>query len=90
MRPSGKELFRGDFRAVRHKTAMFFDDTHILGSTVVPPYVGMARKQNGGYNASISVQTLIFMPRAELRRYTVIVLSVSQSVCLLQVFLVAR
>ena len=29
-------------------------------STVVSPYVGMARKQNGGYNASISVQTLIF------------------------------
>ena len=26
------------------------------------PYVGMARKQNGGYNASISVQTLIFHP----------------------------
>ena len=24
------------------------------------PYVGMARKQNGGYNASISVQMLIF------------------------------
>ena len=24
------------------------------------PYVGMARKQNGGYNTSISVQTLIF------------------------------
>ena len=24
------------------------------------PYVGMARKQNGGYNASVSVQTLIF------------------------------
>ena len=24
------------------------------------PYVGMTRKQNGGYNASISVQTLIF------------------------------
>ena len=24
------------------------------------PYVGMARKQNGGYNASISVQTPIF------------------------------
>ena len=24
------------------------------------PYVGMARKQNGGYNVSISVQTLIF------------------------------
>ena len=24
------------------------------------PYVGMARKQNGGHNASISVQTLIF------------------------------
>ena len=23
----------------------------------VTPYVGMARKQNGGYNASISVQT---------------------------------
>ena len=23
------------------------------------PYVGMAKKQNGGYNASISVQTLI-------------------------------
>ena len=30
------------------------------GGTVVPPYVGMARKQNGGYNASISIQTLIF------------------------------
>ena len=26
----------------------------------MPPYVGMARKQNGGYNASISVHTLIF------------------------------
>ena len=26
----------------------------------MPPYVGMARKQNGGYNASISVQTSIF------------------------------
>ena len=26
----------------------------------MPPYVGMDRKQNGGYNASISVQTLIF------------------------------
>ena len=26
----------------------------------MPPYVGMARKQNGGYNASISVQMLIF------------------------------
>ena len=26
----------------------------------MPPYVGMAKKQNGGYNASISVQTLIF------------------------------
>ena len=33
---------------------------YILGSTVVSPYVGMARKQNGGYNASISVQTPIF------------------------------
>ena len=32
----------------------------LLGSTVVSPYVGMARKQNGGYNASISVQTPIF------------------------------
>ena len=32
----------------------------LLGSTVVSPYVGMARKQNGGHNASISVQTLIF------------------------------
>ena len=29
----------------------------LLGSTVVSPYVGMARKQNGGFNASISVQT---------------------------------
>ena len=26
----------------------------------MPPYVGMARKQNGGYNGSISVQTPIF------------------------------
>ena len=26
----------------------------------MPPYVGMARKQNGGYNVSINVQTLIF------------------------------
>ena len=25
----------------------------------MPPYVGMARKQNGSYNASISVQTPI-------------------------------
>ena len=32
----------------------------------MPPYVGMARKQNGGYNASISVQTLIFHPVANL------------------------
>ena len=36
-----------------------FQDTvsTVLGSTVVSPYVGMARKQNGGFNASISVQT---------------------------------
>ena len=33
---------------------------NLLGSTVVSPYVGMARKQNGGYNASISIQTPIF------------------------------
>ena len=26
----------------------------------MPPYVGMARKQNGGYNGSISVQMPIF------------------------------
>ena len=26
----------------------------------VPPYVGMTRKQNGGYNGSISIQTPIF------------------------------
>ena len=26
----------------------------------MPPYVGMARKQNGGYNAGISVLTPIF------------------------------
>ena len=26
----------------------------------MPPYVGTARKQNGGYNTSISVQTPIF------------------------------
>ena len=26
----------------------------------MPPYVGMARKQNGGYNATIGVQTPIF------------------------------
>ena len=26
----------------------------------MPPYVGMARKQNGGYNASIDVLTPIF------------------------------
>ena len=25
----------------------------------MPPYVGMARKQNGSYNASINVQTLL-------------------------------
>ena len=40
---------------VPHLTLQF-----VLGSTVVSPYVGMARKQNGGYNASISVQTLLF------------------------------
>ena len=37
-----------------------YGDYYVLGSTVVSPYVGMARKQNGGFNASISVQTLIF------------------------------
>ena len=26
----------------------------------MPPYVGMARKQNGSYNASIGIQTPIF------------------------------
>ena len=30
---------------------MYYTQT-LLGSTVVSPYVGMARKQNGGYNAS--------------------------------------
>ena len=30
----------------------------------MPPYVGMARKQNGGYNASISVQTPLVHPVA--------------------------
>ena len=39
---------------------ILFNLESLLGSTVVSPYVGMARKQNGGYNASISVQTLIF------------------------------
>ena len=28
----------------------------------MPPYVGMARKQNGGYNASIGIQTPIVHP----------------------------
>ena len=28
----------------------------------MPPYVGMARKQNGGYNASIGVQTADISP----------------------------
>ena len=40
--------------------SIIFPKGIVLGSTVVSPYVGMARKQNGGYNASISVQTLIF------------------------------
>ena len=31
-----------------------------VGIQKLGSYVGMARKQNGGYNASISVQTLIF------------------------------
>ena len=43
------------FKKLRHQ-----DLRLLLGSTVVSPYVGMARKQNGGFNASISVQTLIF------------------------------
>ena len=44
-----------------HSIAAVLGSTVVsLGSTVVSPYVGMARKQNGGYNASISVQTLIF------------------------------
>ena len=44
------------------RLALFYPNQTLLllGSTVVSPYVGMARKQNGGYNASISVQTLIF------------------------------
>ena len=29
-------------------------------TSAVPPYVGMASKQNGGYNAGISIQTSIF------------------------------
>ena len=46
---------RGIFRGrIESRTSL------LLGSTVVSPYVGMARKQNGGYNASISVQTPIF------------------------------
>ena len=43
-----------------HSVHVCFSYWQLLGSTVVSPYVGMARKQNGGYNASISVQTLIF------------------------------
>ena len=33
---------------------------YVLGRHSSAPNVGMARKQNGGYNVSISVQTLIF------------------------------
>ena len=33
---------------------------HGIGRHGSASYVGMARKQNGGYNVSISVQTLIF------------------------------
>ena len=32
------------------------------------PYVGMARKQNGGYNASISVQNAASSPGGEVVR----------------------
>ena len=31
----------------------------------MPPYVGMARKQNGGYNVSISVQNADISPGSE-------------------------
>ena len=31
--------------------SIIFPKGIVLGSTVVSPYVGMARKQNGGYNA---------------------------------------
>ena len=34
--------------------------SHSIGRHGSASYVGMARKQNGGYNVSISVQTLIF------------------------------
>ena len=47
----------------------------------MPPYVGMARKQNGGYNASISVQTPLVMPRVEAYGSSFVCLSVCHSVC---------
>ena len=33
----------------------------------MPPYVGMARKQNGGYNASIGVQTHLVVNSTRLK-----------------------
>ena len=47
----------GSKRVRRQGTSDWDASNSLLGSTVVSPYVGMARKQNGGYNASISVQT---------------------------------
>ena len=52
-------MFSADYSWVDHQINAW-NAFALLGSTVVSPYVGMARKQNGGYNASISVQTLIF------------------------------
>ena len=51
-------LLRNSFRTWRFRDSQVRSTVcqHIIGA-VVPPYVGMARKQNGGYNASIASQS---------------------------------
>ena len=41
-----------------HKTTMHFKNNY-YGLAVAIPYVGMARKQDGGFNQCISVYTAI-------------------------------
>ena len=56
--PTSLTLIINPHSSYMHRTAVVIqqnDNPLLLGSrTVVRPYVGMARKQNGGYNAIIS------------------------------------
>ena len=46
--------------------SIIFPKGIVLGSTVVSPYVGMARKQNGGYNAVLACKHAIISAKRRL------------------------